>query len=131
MGDAALDEDVTIAAEEQARRVFGVNTPLKLYHYTCEDAITSIANSRELRESSRGAAGSGIYATSMHPSNCTREQIARNNWGYYGGAGSKLDFVIELDVESLQDQFYTAEKATEGRDVWLIKRSAGNSAPLK
>merc|ERR1712218_126262 len=73
------DEDATLAAEEETRKTAGIESPQKLYHYTSKAAMASISQTFQLRESSRGIAGVGIYATSMHPTNCTREQIERNN----------------------------------------------------
>ena len=63
-------EDQCLADEEKARRFGGLNAPQKLYHYTCQDAVASISRTQQLCPSSTGVAGPGIYATSMHPTNC-------------------------------------------------------------
>lgn len=120
-------EDSSLAADEEARRIGGLKMPQKLYHYTSDDGATSISQAKKLRASSSGAAGAGIYATTMHPTNYTRSQIETNNWGSIG-TGSRSAFVVELDVAALEAEGFRIEKAIENRDVWLITGMIGSSS---
>jgi len=126
-GGEAESEEALLAADEEARRIGGLDFPRKVYHYTCREAVTSISGTWELKSSKSGIYGPGVYATALHPTNCTKSEIERNNWGC-STATARTDFVIELDVAALQEQMYTVEKhSQDGRDIWLIQKLTGES----
>jgi ubiquitin-protein ligase len=144
-----LDEASTLAEEDAARKHNGRSLPQKLYHYTDPVAIKTIESSKCLKESGTGAGGPGVYASSLHPTNRTKEQILGSNYGGRPAAApisasgapgglligsgapapirtdprsNRADFVIELDVDALQSDCYKISKLNlgPGRDVWLI-----------
>lgn len=130
----ADDEEAALAADEAARQAAGRNTPQKLYHYTSRDAVQAISGSHELKASTSGIAGPGVYATALHPTNRTRAEIERNNWGGASwSAATRADFVVELDVEALQEQGYAATRVESGssRDVWLITPVISSASSIR
>merc|ERR1712059_141839 len=99
MGGDEDDEEASLRADAEARRIGGLGTPQRLYHYTDRASATSIQQLRELRASRTGLAGAGVYATALHPTNCTKVQIEANNWGHRTFSGTWDDYVVELDVQ--------------------------------
>lgn len=124
-------EEAALKADESIRTAIGLYMPQKLYHYTDRQSMASIEQSRVLRESTSGIAGNGVYATTLHPSNCSKAEIDRNNWG--GGIFnvSRCAYVIELDVSALESQGFRSNRVTENRNIFLITRIGGpSSIPL-
>lgn len=111
------------------------NLPQKLYHYTNQLGAEKIHETGALKASTSSngdaAFGDAVYATSLRPSN-SKKAILDNNYGKETSANArKVDFVIELDVPSLQHQGYVVEPAKAGnRDIFTIHKGYPSDVDL-
>jgi len=99
----------------------------KLYHYTNYEGYCQIKRTKVIRASTNASTrdcryGTGVYLTSLNPSEHEKEEIARNNYdgGWQGNMRmGKLDYHIEVDIPI--NDFRLEKCDAYGRDVYLYK----------
>jgi len=99
---------------------------VKLYHYTNYETHCQIKRTKVIRVSTSATRdcryGTGVYLTSMNPSEHEKEEIARNNYagGWQGNMRlGKLDYHFEFDIPS--NDFRLEKCNAGGRDIYLYK----------
>ena len=80
----------------------------RFYHYTSAASLASILGDGRIKMSQYGAAGKGVYFTSLPPTEFTKGQLATNNYGpggpsFYGHLGvierTECWLEVEVDIE--------------------------------
>ena len=92
--------------------------PKNFYHYTKESTARKIEATGELKHSSNGLGGPGLYAASIPPS-ASDKRIIENN---YDGASSGRERYVEavVKIPASQVQHYEKIDTPDNRSVYRI-----------
>ena len=94
-----------------------------LYHYTSEQCLTSIVQSKTIRPSPKGKFGSGVYFSRLSPKDLPLEMLAENLFGAGGPARlckGRLKCYIEIFVKNHGKGFEKCQDK-RGRDIFIYR----------